>query len=319
MFVALISGCGGGESEPADPTPEAPTRATLVLDFVPNAVHAGIYRAIAAGYYEQEGIELEVRTPSSTTDTARLLVAGRAEFGLIDGLDLGGQVSEGRSLRAVMAVLRRPAGGLVTLARSGIESPAGLAGRTVGETGAPSDRAVFETMVEDSGGDPEASDLVSIGFGGVQALVAGRIAAFTGYVPADSTAVEARGLPARSFPFDRFGGPSYPGLVVATSTGVATGRPDLVRGFVGATVRGYRDALRDPGRAIADLARGAEGVRPGFALEAFEAYRPYIGPAGGVGRIDPQAVRALSRFMVASGLAERSFGPAEFGRSVPPA
>ena len=319
MLAASVFGCGGGESGPAGQSPEAPTRATLILDFVPNAVHAGIYRAIAAGYYEEEGIELQVRTPSSTTDTARLLVAGRAEFGLMDGLDLGGQVSEGRPLRAVMAVLRRPAGGLVTLASSGIESPAGLAGKTVGETGAPSDRAVFETMVEYSGGDPAASELVAIGFGGVQALVAGRIAAFTGYVPADSTAVEAKGFPTRSFPFDRFGGPSYPGLVAATSTEVATERPGLVRGFVRATVRGYRDALRDPARAIADLARSAEGVRPGFALKAFEAYRPYIGPPAGVGRIDPEAVRELSRFMVASGLAERGFGPVRFGRSVPPA
>ena len=260
-----------------------------------------------------------MRAPSSTTDTARLLVAGRAEFGLIDGLDLGGQVSEGRPLRAVMAVLRRPAGGLVTLARSGVESPGDLAGDVVGETGAPSDRAVFERMVEYSGGDPDASDLVSIGFGGVQALVAGRIAAFTGYVPADSAAIEARGFPPRSFAFDRFGGPSYPGLVAASSTEVVAERPELVRGFVRATVRGYRDALRDPGRAIGDLARAAEGVRPGFARKAFEAYRPYIGPIGGVGRIDPGAVRELSRFMVTSGLAERSFGPARFGRSVPPA
>ena len=319
MLAASVFGCGGEGSGPADPSPDTPTRATLVLDFVPNAVHAGIYRAIAAGYYDEEGIDLQVRTPSSTTDTARLLIAGRAEFGLMDGLDLGAQVSEGRPLRAVMAVLRRPAGGLVTLAGSGIESPAGLAGRTVGETGAPSDRAVFETMVEYSGGDPDASDLVSIGFGGVQALVAGRIAAFTGYVPADSTAVEARGLPTRSFPFDRFGGPPYPGLVAATSTEVAAERPGLVRGFVRATVRGYRDALRDPVRAIADLARGAEGVRPGFALKTFEAYRSYIGPSGGVGRIDPGTVRELSRFMVASGLVERGFVPARFGRSVPPA
>lgn len=314
-FALLLAGCGGDGGQENGPVGQ--TRATLVLDYVPNAVHAGIYRALAAGYYEEEGIDLEVRTPSSTSDTTRLLLAGKADFGLLDGLDLGGQVSEGRPVRAVMAVLRRPAGGLVTLADSGVGSPAELAGRKVGETGTPSDRAVFETMVETAGGDPAASEVVSIGFGGVQALIAGRIAAFTGYLPADSTAVEAKGYPARSFPFDRFGGPPYPGLVVASSLGVVRERKRLVRGFVRATERGYRDALADPKRAIADLAAGADGVDPGFALKAFDAYRPLIGPPEGVGRITPGPVRELSRFMLDSGLSERGFSPARFGLSPP--
>ncbi|HEY3960088.1 MAG TPA: hypothetical protein VGL68_06200, partial [Solirubrobacteraceae bacterium] len=33
-----------------------PTQATLILDFTPNAVHAGIYRGLAAGYYKRENI-----------------------------------------------------------------------------------------------------------------------------------------------------------------------------------------------------------------------------------------------------------------------
>lgn len=314
-FALLLAGCGGDGDQKSGSGGQ--TRATLVLDYVPNAVHAGIYRALSAGYYEEEGIDLEVRTPSSTSDTTRLLLAGRADFGLLDGLDLGEQVSEGRPVRAVMAVLRRPAGGLVTLAASGVGTPADLAGKRVGETGTPSDRAVFETMVESAGGDPAASEVVSIGFGGAQALIAGRIAAFTGYLPADSTAVESKGYPARSFPFDRFGGPPYPGLVVATGLASVRERSGLVRGFIRATERGYRDALADPKRAITDLAVGADGVDPAFALKAFEAYRPLIGPPEGVGRITPGPVRELSRFMLDSGLTERGFGPARFGLSFP--
>ncbi|MFZ9669279.1 MAG: ABC transporter substrate-binding protein [Solirubrobacterales bacterium] len=315
-LAVLLAGCGGGDGDQQNGA-DGQTRATLILDYVPNAVHAGVYRAIAAGYYEDEGIELEVRTPSSTSDTARLLLAGRAEFGLLDGLDLGEQVSERRPVRAVMAVLRRPAGGLVTLAASDVRTPADLAGRRVGETGTPSDRAVFETMVESAGGDPAASEVVSIGFGGVQALIAGRITAFTGYLPADATAAESKGYPARSFAFDRFGGPPYPGLVVATGQAVARGRPGLVRGFVRATERGYRDALADPERAVADLAAGAGGVDTAFALKSFEAYRPLIGPPERVGRIAPGPVRALSRFMLDSGLTERGFRPDRFGTSQP--
>ena len=312
----LLAGCGGGDGNPVNRT-DGLTRATVVLDYVPNAVHAGVYRAIAAGYYEDEGIELEVRSPSSTSDVPRLLLADRAEFGLLDGIDLGRQVSEGRPVRAVMAILRRPAGGLVTLANSGVRTPADLSGRKVGETGAPSDRAVFETMVESAGGDPAASEVVSIGFGGVQALIAGRIAAFTGYLPADATAVESKGYPTRSFPFDRFGGPPYPGLVVATALATTREQPGLVGRFVRATTKGYRDALADPERAVADLAAGAAGVDTAFALKAFEAYRPLIGPPKGVGRISRGPVRELSGFLLDSGLTDRGFSPARFGLNLP--
>ena len=42
-----------------------PTKVTLILDFVPNTVHAGIYRALAAGYYRRENIDLQVVQPTA--------------------------------------------------------------------------------------------------------------------------------------------------------------------------------------------------------------------------------------------------------------
>src|SRR6185312_5975944 len=47
LLLAGIAGCGGSGAEPG-----APKGATLVLDFVPNAVHSGIYAAQREGYYE---------------------------------------------------------------------------------------------------------------------------------------------------------------------------------------------------------------------------------------------------------------------------
>lgn len=308
--VAVVSfiGCGG-ESDPEGED----RRVRLVLDFVPNGVHAGIYRAIAAGYYREEGIDLEVVRPSSTGDTVRLVLAGKAEFGIADGLDLAGQISMGRKARAVMAILRRPAGGLVTLKEAGIGSPAELAGRRVGETGVESDRVVFQTIVRSAGGDPAASKVIATGFNGAQALVAGSIEAFTGYIPADATALDLAGNGTRSFAFDRFGGPAYPGLVVFGEASGVEDDPELARGFVEATVRGYRDAFRSPGRAIADLAGQVNGIDEPFALAVFRAYRPWFGRADSFGRIDPGRIDALSAFMVSTGLAEKPVSPEVFG------
>lgn len=311
LFLAALAGCGGGGAGPSGDG--GPRPATLILDYLPNGVHAGIYRAIAAGYYEDQGIDLDVVTPTSTADTLRLIQAGKADFGLADGIDVATQVAAGRDVKALAALTQRPSGGLITLRSARIRAPADLAGATVGVTGLPSDRAVFDTMVRADGGDPARSRVVTIGFNGVQALMAGRIAAFTGYIPADATAIRFRGKPTRSFAFDRFGGPSYPGLVFFSTARRIAADPDLMDGFVTATLDGYRDALAAPDRAVNDLVERTDGIDPELGRATFRAYRPFIGSPDRLGRIRPAAIRELSGFLLRNGLITRPVTPARFG------
>ena len=66
-LATTAAGCGGtGGGGPAGP-------ATLVLDFMPNAVHAGIYSTLVRNFDEGEGVQLRVRQPSSSTDSVKLL------------------------------------------------------------------------------------------------------------------------------------------------------------------------------------------------------------------------------------------------------
>jgi NitT/TauT family transport system substrate-binding protein/putative hydroxymethylpyrimidine transport system substrate-binding protein len=312
ISVALLAGLAGCGDDDADRTDGEPRQVTLVLDFLPNGVHAGIYQALVSGAYLDEGIDLKIITPTSTADTIRLIQADKADFGLADGIDIGGQISEGRDVRAVMAVTQRPSGGLITLADEDVRSPADLAGKMVGITGVPSDTAVFETMVEDAGGRPEDSRVVTVGFGGIQALLAGRLSAFTGYVPADSAVIEAKGRKTRSFAFDEYGGPSYPGLV-AFSTGTRIAEdPGLVEGFVRATESGYRQALEDPAAAIDAMAESVPGLDADLQTRIFRAYEPYIGDPATVGSIDRESVAELSDFMARKGLIPEPFDPGIF-------
>src|SRR5580692_311486 len=228
-----IAACGS--AEPARPA----AKVTLVLDFVPNAVHAGIYRALAAGYYRQDGIDLRVIPPSSTAATLELVDAGKAQFGLADGIDVAEQIALGRDARAVMAIVQRPLGAPIALASEHLRSAADLAGRTVGITGVPSDLAALDTVVAHAGGDPAKVRVVTIGFNGVPYLEAGKIAAFTGYWPDDGVTLQVSGYPTTIFKLDANGGPAYPGLVAFTTRSLSRRDPALVRGFVRATVRGY--------------------------------------------------------------------------------
>jgi putative hydroxymethylpyrimidine transport system substrate-binding protein len=323
--VAVLVLCGCGSSSGARPAQVLPgalahmTKATLILDFTPNAVHAGIYRALAAGYYRRENIELQVVQPGATAEPLSLVDAGRAQFGLADGSDVATAIDRGGRQEAVMAIVQRPLGGLIALASEHLRSPAQLQGRTVGITGVPSDRAVLDTEVRHAGGDPAKVHVVTVGFNGAQALVAGRLAAFTGFIPDDGVGLQVGGQgvgghPITAFWLDREGGPAYPGLVAFTTRALAAADPALVRDFVAATVRGYEDTLRDPARSLNELLRLNPSLPRALTAASLRAYLPIFGD-GGVpfGTLQPAHIAELSSWMLGSGLIDAPIAFARYG------
>ena len=313
LMLPLLGACGSGLAH-GKPRARDPIAATLVLDFVPNAVHAGIYRALAAGYYRAAGIKLTVIPPSSTAETLALLDAGKAEFGLADGIDVAEQVAAGRDARAIMAIVQRPLGAPIALASEHLRSAADLVGRTVGITGVPSDTAVLDTVVAHAGGDPAKLHVVNVGFNGVADLEAGRIAAFTGYWPDDGVTLTTSGHPITTFKLDQGGGPAYPGLVAFTTGRLLRRDPALVRAFLAATVHGYEDTLRDPARSLRDLLALNPQLNRRLAAASLAAYEPVF-DAGGVryGTLLPAAVRSLSSWLLAHRLITRAVTPKAFG------
>jgi len=307
-----VAACGGddeGDSGDSGTTTAQTKDATLILDFIPGAVHAGIYDALASGYYEEQGINLEIIEPTSTADTLRLIDAGKADFGIADGIDLAGQIDQGREAKGVMALLQRPPGGLITLEEEGIESPAGLEGKTVGVTGVPSDNAILDTIMAEDGSSSDSVDVVTIGFNGVQALEAGRVAAFTGFIPADGVQVQEDGFPTKSFALDEFGGPSYPGLVAFSTEEKIASDPDLMKGFVAATTKGYQDTLADPAQSVDDLVSETQGVDTALATAQLDAYLPLMGESDTYGQFSNKALEELSSFLVDSDLSQEPIAP----------
>ncbi|MGA7396655.1 MAG: ABC transporter substrate-binding protein [Solirubrobacterales bacterium] len=314
VLATGIAACGGDDSsdDSSSGTETATTDATLVLDFIPGAVHAGIYEAVQAGYYTDNGINLRIIEPTSTADTLKLIDAGKADFGVADGIDLASQINDGREAQGIMALLQRPPGGLITLEETGIETPADLAGQTIGVTGVPSDNAILDTILENSGTNPDDTEVVTIGFNGVQALESEKVAAFTGFIPADGVQVEADGFPTKSFPLDENGGPSYPGLVVFSTESMIAEDPDLMQGFVDATVKGYQDALADPAEAIDALISETQGIDKDLATQSFDAWVPLMGASDTFGEFNNKNLEELSQFLVDSDLISEPIAPDRF-------
>ncbi|HSI81643.1 MAG TPA: ABC transporter substrate-binding protein [Solirubrobacterales bacterium] len=250
ILAAGIAGCGGGAE------PGASREATLVLDFQPNAVHAGIYSALRHGDYEAAGVSLEIREPTESTDAPRLLEVGGAELAILTAGDLGVALERGLALRPVAEIVREPLGAVIAADRREIAEPRDLEGARVGVTGLPSDDAVLDAVLEAGGGDPAAVERVQIGFESVAALAAGRLDAATGFWSAEGVALRRLGVPTREFRVSDHGG-SYPELLLVAAQ---RGDRELAAAVVEATERGYRRLREDPERALDDLLASVPGL-----------------------------------------------------------
>lgn len=289
--LLIISGCGSDDSDTTTTQVQKKTHATLVLDYLPNAVHAGIYRALAADYYKDSNIDLKVIKPTSTAATLKAIDSGQADFGIADAIDVASQINSGRPAKAVMVIVQRPLGGLIALKKSGIDTPKELEGKTVGITGVPSDKAVLDSIVQGDGGDPKRVKTVTIGFNGVTDLENEKIDAFTGFWPADGTQVQVDGYPTTIFKLDEFRGPRYPGLVVFTTEKKLKENPELVRAFLAATVKGYQETVKKPSVALNDLLKENPELKRTLASAQLKAYLPLFTPAGGeVGELQPSTL-----------------------------
>ncbi len=297
LIAGLIAGCGSGGGTPRV------REARLVLDFTPNAVHSGIYSAIAHHYDRIAGVHLSVIVPQSSTDSIGLLESRRAEFAILDLHDLAIARERGANLVAVMAIVQRPLASVI--AAPSVLSPRQLDGRTVGITGVPSDTAVMRSVVAGAGGDPAGVRTITIGFNAVAALLAGRVAAATAFWNDEGITLSLRRPGFHVFRVDDYGAPRYPELVVCTTRGLLSHDPGFVGSVVRALVYGYDFTLSNPQRSAEDLESFAPGLDPKLVAAQLSALLPaFVGRDGKVGTLDTGTLMAWAsweaRFQIVS-------------------
>lgn len=294
-----VAGCGGdrGAARPE-------TSASLLLDFTPNGVHAGIYSAVARGYDDAEGVHLRVRQPSSSTDAIKLLLAGRTDFAIVDIHDLAIAAARGRDIVGVMSIAQRPLAAV--LARPGIRSPRDLEGQRVGVTGLPSDDAVLRSVVRGAGGDPRRVRATTIGFNAVPALLSGRVAGATAFWDVEGLALRQHRRGFRSFRVDDYGAPSYPELVLCVTRATLDDHPDVVRATVAALKRGYRFTLDDPESSASDLvSQVPDASRSAIQAQLDVLTDVFTGPTDRPGAFDVAVLRRWARWEARFGIVRR--------------
>jgi putative hydroxymethylpyrimidine transport system substrate-binding protein len=284
--AAAVAGCGSSSSSSSGARPR---NATLVLDFTPNAVHAGIYTALRRGYDVAAGVRLHVVAPSASTDAIKLLETGRVNFAILDIHDLAIARERGAKLVGIMAVVERPLASVIAGPR--IARPRALTGQTVGVTGDPSDLAVLDSEVAGDGGVPGRVHTVTIGFNAVADLLAGRVAGATAFWNDEGVTLRQRRPGFHVFRVEQYGAPAYPELVLCATAASLRSDPGLARSAVGALVRGYQAVLASPAAGARALEASVIGLDPSLVSVELRGLLPaFRGPGGRVGVLDPEVL-----------------------------
>jgi NitT/TauT family transport system substrate-binding protein/putative hydroxymethylpyrimidine transport system substrate-binding protein len=301
LFAAVavaLPGCGGGSRS------RTLADAALILDFTPNAVHAGIYEAHARGYDRDAGVRLHVLAPAASTDSIKLLETGRVDFAILDIHDLAIAREHGADIVGVMAIVERPLAAVI--AAPSVASPRDLEGELVGITGVPSDTAVLRSTVSGAGGNPRRVRTITIGFNAVPALLARRVQAATAFWNDEGVTLQRSRPGFHVFRVDAFRAPAYPELILCATRAGLRARPALSSEVVAALVRGYRAARADPAAAAAALESAVPGLDPRLVAAQLQVLLPAFATADGrVGLLERPVLERWARWEAAFGIVRR--------------
>lgn len=299
LTAVVLAGCGGGGYDDNDA--DTPPQLTVGLDFTPNAAHAGIYAAVRTGADEDNGVRIKIRPPAGgSPDSLKLLATGRADIGVLDIHDLGLALERGEDVVAVGALVQRPLAAVIARRDSGVTRPRELEGHRVGVAGLPSDDAVLRAVVEDDGGDFDDVDRVTIGFGAVANLLAGKVDAATAFWNAEGVVLRERGLETLEFRVDDFGAPPYPEVVLVVRRETLEQRRDDIAAAVKAIADGTEAALADPEATVEEIAAASESDED-LVRAQVEAVAPALRPPLVLRR---DAVEGWARFASEFGILE---------------
>jgi ABC-type nitrate/sulfonate/bicarbonate transport system substrate-binding protein len=297
LAAVAVAACGSS----AATSPHDIRNASLILDFTPNAVHAGIYSAIAHHLDRNHGVHLHVVVPSATTDSIKLLETGRVNFAILDIHDLAIARERGADIVGVMALVQKPLAAV--LAAPDIKRPRDLEGKRAGVTGLPSDTAVLDSVVRGDHGDPAKVRATTIGFEAVKAMLAGRVSGATAFWNVEGVALAATHRGFHEFRVDDYGAPSYPELVLCVTRATLQDKLPVVKATIRALQRGYTEAQDDPPSAVAAMTTAVHGLDAGALDAQLDAVAPaFTAGAASYGQLQPDVLRAWADWDVRFGI-----------------
>lgn len=314
VLAAAIIICLAACAAPQD-TDAQLKKITFVLDWAPNTNHTGLYAAIANGYFEDAGLEVEVVQPPE--DGAEVLVgSGRAQFG-VSFQDTMAPALVGENalpITAVAAVIQHNTSGIISRKGEGMDTPAGLEGKKYATWDLDVEKATIEYCMQADGGDFSKVELIpSTVTDEVSALESGSVDAIWIFYAWAGVACEVAGLDTDYFAFsDVLPVFDYYTPVIIAGNEFLNEEPETAEAFLAALSKGYEFAVENPKAAADILMQAAPELKDSadlvYSSQEYLAGE-YIADAGRWGEFDPDRWSGFYTWLNDNQLMENEIDP----------
>ena len=248
---------------------------TVILDYVPNTNHTGMYVALENGYYAEEGLNVQIIEPTEGA-TATLVAVGKGDFGISyqEEVTMAIASKDPLPIRAIAAVIQHNTSGFATAVSKNITSPADFEGKTYSSWGGPGEAATLHAVMDSMGADFSKLNIVISDGSGFAALEK-NVDVMWFYEAWDNVKCQLNNFPINYMELRQYDERlDYYTPVIITSNRMIEENPETVRKFLAATSRGYAYAIANPDESAKIL----QTYAPDYSLEMLTISQNYLAP-----------------------------------------
>ena len=313
-MVLALAGCGSnagkeGTKKSAENADNKELKEiTLVLDWTPNTNHTGFYVALNEGYYEEEGLKVNIVQPPEDGATT-MVASGQAQFG-IDFQDYLPPVFTSKEkipVTAVAALIQHNTSGIISLKEDNINTPKDLEGKNYATWDLPIEKAMMKNIVEADGGDFTKVKLIPEYVENEAAALQQDIDAIWVYYAWAGISTKQAGLETNMIYFkDITPEFDYYSPVIVSNTDWLADNPETAKAFLRATKKGYEFAINDPDAAAEILVKQVPELSIELVKESQEWLSPeYKSEVSRWGYIDQGRWDAFYKWLADNGLCDK--------------
>ena len=259
LFIALLfsGGCAASEE-----------KITVSLDWTPNTNHTGLYAAIHQGYYEEEGLNVEIiQPPEGTAET--VVAADQAQFGVGYQESVTFARLEDMPIVSVATVIQHNTSGFASVKEKGIASPEDFEGKRYGGWGSPVEKATLKALMNKYDAEVEKVEIITSG--DMDFFAASEKDIDFAWIFEGWTGIEARirGIELNYIDLGQENEAlDYYTPVIITNEKNINENPDIVRAFMRATTKGYEYSIENPEAAAEILLENAPELDRTLVIES---------------------------------------------------
>lgn len=306
--LAAVMTVGAAGSMTVSAADNETEKITFVLDWTPNTNHTGLYVAESLGYFEDQGLEVEIVQPPEGGADA-LVASGRAQFGVSfqDSMAPGVAGDNALPTTAVAALIQHNTSGIISRKGEGMDTPKGMEGKKYATWDGPIEVAMIQNVVEQDGGDFSKVEMIpSTVTDEVSALESGSVDAIWIFYAWAGVKFELTGAETDYFAFKDINPVfDYYTPVVIANNEFLEEEPETAKKFLTALRDGYEYAIENPQEAADILCEAAPELDPELVLASQEYLKDqYKAEVSQWGYIDPERWNAFYEWLNENGLTE---------------